>query len=100
MAKKVLNEGELPSVFDMIQGIDKTAEIIADSAYSNIEYWIPSGNYILNAAMSGDLFKGIPSGRVTCLAGDSGCLPKNEKIEIYIIKNKEKTHEIVSRIID
>lgn len=72
MAKKVLNEGELPSVFDTIKKIDDTVEIIAESSYSNIEYWIPSGSYVLNAAMSGDLFKGVSSGRITCLAGDSG----------------------------
>ena len=37
MAKKVkADASELPSVFDMIQSIDKSAEIIADSAYSNI----------------------------------------------------------------
>ena len=44
MAKKKV-EGELPSVFDMIQSIDKTAEIIADSAYSNIKEWIGTGIY-------------------------------------------------------
>lgn len=72
MAKKSLNNsGEMPSVFDMIKSVDKTAEIIAESAYSNIEYWIPSGSYILNSAMSGDMFKAIASGRVTMLAGKS-----------------------------
>lgn len=61
----------LPSVFDMIKKVDDTAEIIAESAYSNIKEWIPSGNYILNACMSGDLFKAIPSGRVTTYFGPS-----------------------------
>jgi RecA/RadA recombinase len=71
MAKKVLNEGELPSIFDTIKKIDDTAEIIAESAYSNIKEWIPTGSYILNAAMSGDLFKAIPSGRVVTFSGTS-----------------------------
>lgn len=72
MAKKVLNDGELPSLFDTIKKIDESAEIIADSAYSNIKEWIPTGSYILNAAMSGDLFKAIPTGRVVTFAGSSG----------------------------
>lgn len=74
MAKKVkaMTEGELPDIFDTIKSIDDTAEIIADSAYSNIQDWIPTGNYLLNACISGDLFKGIPSGRVSTLVGESG----------------------------
>ena len=75
MAKKkeVLSEGtSLPSVFDLVKKVDDSVEIIAESAYSNIKEWIPTGSYILNAAMSGDLFKGIPSGRITTFEGDSG----------------------------
>lgn len=74
MAKKKLegDSSSLKSVFDLVQSIDKNAEIIADSAYSNILEWIPTGSYILNAAMSGDLFKGAASGRFTIFQGDSG----------------------------
>ena len=72
MAKKVKDASEMPSVFDMMKGVDATAEVIADSAYSNISEWIPTGSYILNACMSGDLFKAIPSGRVISLCGTSG----------------------------
>lgn len=75
MAKKkeVLSEGSsLPSVFDLVKKVDDSVEIIAESAYSNIKEWIPTGSYILNACMSGDLFKGIPTGRITTFEGDSG----------------------------
>lgn len=72
MAKKSLNTGELPSVFDLVKSVDDSAEIIAESAYSNIKEWIPTGSYILNACCSGDLFKAIPSGRVITFQGDSG----------------------------
>lgn len=98
MAKKKINsdefEGGIDSLFSMVQSIDNSAEIIADSYYSNIQEWIPSGNYILNACMSGDLFKAIPSGKIITYCGPSGCLPKNEKIEIYIIKGKNRSHDI------
>lgn len=56
----------------MVKSIDDSAEIIADSYYSNIQEWVPSGNYILNATMSGDLFKALPSGRIISLVGKSG----------------------------
>lgn len=71
--KKNLEEtGSLGSVFDLVKTFDDNAEIIADSAYSNIKEWIPSGNYMLNACMSGDLFKAVPAGRTVMLAGESG----------------------------
>lgn len=77
MAKKKINseefEGGIDSLFSMVQSIDNSAEIIADSYYSNIKEWIPSGNYILNACMSGDLFKAIPSGKIITYCGPSGC---------------------------
>ena len=34
--------------------------------------WISTGNYALNFLISGDFNKGIPLGRVTCFAGESG----------------------------
>ncbi len=36
------------------------------------ELWINTGNYALNYLVSGDFFKGIPMGRVSMLAGESG----------------------------
>ena len=75
MAKKKVTEefeGGINSLMSMVKSIDDTAEIIADSHYSNIQEWIPSGNYILNATMSGDLFKALPSGRIVSLVGKSG----------------------------
>lgn len=55
----------------MIKGIDESAEIIADSAYSNIRDWIGTGIYILNACMSGDIFGAVPAGRITTFFGPS-----------------------------
>ena len=34
--------------------------------------WISTGNYCLNKLISGDFYKGIPLGKVTVLAGESG----------------------------
>ena len=77
MAKKKIevNEvlGGIDSIMSLIKSVDNTAEIIAESTYSNINEWIPSGNFILNACMSGDLFSAIPAGRIVTFAGPSGC---------------------------
>ena len=57
MAKKtVKKEGQLPDPFAMLSKIDKNVEIIEESAYSNIDDWIPSGNYILDACVSGSMY--------------------------------------------
>jgi RecA/RadA recombinase len=34
--------------------------------------WVDTGNYLLNYLVSGDYFKGVPLGKVTVFAGDSG----------------------------
>ena len=65
-------EGGIGSIMSMVSSIDDQAEIIADSAYSNIKEWISTGNYILNACMSGDIYKAIPTGRVVTFSGTSG----------------------------
>lgn len=44
--------------------------------------WISTGSYVLNFLISGDFKKGIPLGKLTALAGESGCLPKSAKVKI------------------
>ena len=39
---------------------------------SKITEYIPTGNYLLNACMSGSLLKGIPNNRSICLSGETG----------------------------
>jgi recombination protein RecA len=42
------------------------------AGYNDPKDWISTGNYALNYLISGDFFKGIPLGKVTVFAGDSG----------------------------
>lgn len=51
--------------------------------------WISTGNYTLNELISGDFFKGIPLGKVTVLAGESGCLPATAKVKIRYRKKDQ-----------
>ena len=46
---------------------------ITESAFSKVVEFIHTGNYHLNAVVSGDLFGGIPSNRSIQLAAPSGC---------------------------
>lgn len=55
--------------------------------FSDIDEYISTGNYLLNAQMSGSLFGGYPNTRSVGIAGDSGCLPKNQKVKIYKLKH-------------
>ena len=65
--------GGIDSIMSLIKSVDNTAEILAESVHSNINEWIPTGNYILNACMSGNLFNAIPAGKIVTFAGPSGC---------------------------
>lgn len=75
MAKKS-NSAEVStkgaSAFDLIKSFDNSAEILSDSKMAVIKDYISTGNYMLNACMTGSMFKGVPTGRVLTLAGDPG----------------------------
>ena len=44
--------------------------------------WIDTGNYALNYLISGDFYRGVPLGKVTVFAGESGCLPETAMVKI------------------
>jgi RecA/RadA recombinase len=44
--------------------------IIENNTFSEVDEWIPTGNYLLNATISGSLFGGIPNSRAIGLVGD------------------------------
>jgi hypothetical protein len=80
-----------------IKGLNPLALPARESQYSRIDEWISTGNYLLNAAMSGDIYGGVPNNRITCFAGESGCLYKGEKITVYKMKTKIKNRSFIGR---
>jgi len=52
--------------------------------YNDPDTWVSTGNYALNYRISNDFNKGIPLGKVTVFAGESGCLPESAKVRIRI----------------
>jgi recombination protein RecA len=51
---------------------DQLVERFSESKHSTISNWVSSGSYALNKVVSGSYFKGIPHGRITGFAGESG----------------------------
>lgn len=86
---------------NLVKDIAKSVPIvIADENEKNNMELIGTGIYILNAALSGSLFGGIQSDRITVLAGDSGCLFPNEKVNIYNMRTKNKKHDVYEQRAD
>jgi len=52
--------------------INPKGSIITTNTFSKIDEYIPTGNYMLNAQLTGSLFGGIPNSRSICFAGESG----------------------------
>lgn len=62
----------------MLKGLDKFKRGVTKSipglsiGFSDPTDWISTGSYALNYLVSGDFFKGVPLGKVTVFAGESG----------------------------
>lgn len=78
MAKKnstISSEKKQLSFSDLnlaLSAISPDGAILDESVYARIDEWIPTGNYILNAALSGSLFGGMPNRRSLTFAGEEG----------------------------
>jgi hypothetical protein len=72
---------ELDKELSKISGFE-TGSILQDNNFSEVDEWIPTGNWLLNAQLSGSLFGGIPNTRSLGLMGDPGCLRKTQKVRI------------------
>ena len=71
------------------KSITKSIGGISTGFDSDPDTWISTGNYTLNYLISGDFNKGVPLGRVTMLAGESGS-GKSLVASGNIIKNAQK----------
>lgn len=57
---------------NMLTKINPKGSIITHNTFSKIDEYIPTGNYLFNAQLTGSLFGGIPNSRSICFAGESG----------------------------
>lgn len=76
MAKKksiASNEpGKFSKLNDFLNTIAPDGEMLDINPIAKIDEWIGTGSYILNAALSGSLFGGLPNRRSLVLAGEEG----------------------------
>ena len=63
------NDKALQKALDDLDDINPDASTLSESSLSFVNDWIDTGCYALNAIISGSVFKGIPSGRVSGLYG-------------------------------
>jgi len=75
MAKTTSEKGfsflSLDKELSKITGFE-TGSILAENSFSEVDEWISTGNYLLNAQISGSLFGGIPNTRSLGVMGDPG----------------------------
>lgn len=76
------------------KGLTKSIDGIS-VGFNDPKVWISTGNYALNYRISGDFNKGIPLGKVTVFAGESGCLPATAQV---MIKIKRVDAECIDRV--
>lgn len=74
MAKKATKAFSFTDVVSMTDGIIKKSAILRhdDKKYKTERSSISTGIYVLNAAISSDIYGGIPNNRISIFAGDSG----------------------------
>jgi len=70
--EKIVDKTSFNALNDMLSKFSPDGAIIEESIYAKIDEWIPTGSYILNAAMSGSLFGGMPNRRSLMFAGEEG----------------------------
>lgn len=59
--------------FASLQKLNANATVLEDNTLSNVTDWIDTGCLVLNTILSGSLYGGVPKGRITIFAGESGC---------------------------
>lgn len=59
--------------FASLQKLNANATVLEDNTLSNVTDWIDTGCMALNTILSGSLHGGVPKGRITIFAGESGC---------------------------
>lgn len=70
-----------------------TKKMNVSHGFNDPQYWISTGNFILNYLISGDFNKGVPLSKVTMFAGDSGCLPEDAVVNVRFCKIDSNNNE-------
>lgn len=64
---------DIDALNKVMSKVNKFGGVVADgNGVSEITEYISTGNYMLNAACTGSIFKGVPNNRSFCVSGPSG----------------------------
>ena len=88
---------------DALKSIKKNtnAESLEESTLAKVTDYLSTGNYAINRVLTGDIYKGFPAGRISCIAGASQSgksllaantvieALKNDKVDIVYIFDSE-----------
>lgn len=74
------------SLKTMMNAIRKKTESVSlkESPFAKPLGYIDTGCYALNRIISGDVFLGIPEGRITTFYGESGCTPDTATVTVLV----------------
>lgn len=92
MAKKakITGTSSFSDLNNFLNTIAPDGEMIDINPIAKIDEWISTGSYILNAALSGSIFGGMPNRRSLGLAGEEGA--GKTFIALSIIRNAINNH--------
>lgn len=62
----------ISDIFKAMDKINPDGDFLSNNSLSSVTEWIDTGSMALNAIISGSLYKGVPSGRIIGLVGNSG----------------------------
>lgn len=71
MAAKTEDQ-KFDDLFSVLDDYNPYSTYLSQSPLCNVTDWIDTGSKMMNAVISGSMYKGVPKGRVTLLAGESG----------------------------
>ena len=69
--KKKINITDFNSLVEFQQDINPNSDVMKNSTYSEVNEYVHTGSFILNACITGRLTGGIPVNKVVAFAGDS-----------------------------
>lgn len=69
---KSKNEFSFDELNKQLSEVNPLGSTMDESTFSEITDYIHTGNYLLNACLTGSLFKGVPNNRSLALSGESG----------------------------
>lgn len=83
-------------ILDSLNALDSPyATYLSESTIGKVDDWIDTGSMVLNALISGSLYKGVPNGRVLQLAGPSQTLKSIFTLQILANAQKKGMYPVI-----